>query len=194
MYSCSELETISKRYVQQHFSEVCGYEEFRQLSEERLLLLLACDRLQVSGENEVFEAALQWVSSRPEVRANCMCRLLQQVRLPLLDINYLQNVVLRTEYVRTCAKCQNLVANAIRIKGDISLAPGIHTRSQPQGIFVLGGRNSVDCQLKSVERYDFKEDRWHYVVGLQYTKQSFQCSILEEPAGHPPRKSAEPII
>ena len=85
---------------------------------------------------------------------------MQNVRLALLETDFLENEVLTLDFVRNCAQCQNLVANAIRLKTDNSALAAISSRSRPQGIFVVGGRNSTDCQLKSMERYDFLRDQW----------------------------------
>lgn len=99
------------------------------------------------------------------------CTVLKNVRLALLDTAYLENVVLRTQFVQNCAKCQNLVANAIRTKSD-NMALALTLRSQPQGVFVLGGRNSTDCQLCSMEWYDVLQNRWISMVSSRLTAQN----------------------
>lgn len=115
-------------------------------------------------EEQVFEAVRLWVEWDQTRRTRSACTVLKNVRLALLDPPYLEGVVLRTQFVQNCTKCQNLVANAIRAKGD-SLALAQTLRSQPQGLFVLGGRNSTDCQLCSMEWYDVLQNRWTSMVG-----------------------------
>ena len=48
MYSCMELEAVSRRYIYQHFLDVTQHDEFLQLTEDRLVDILQSDRLQVA--------------------------------------------------------------------------------------------------------------------------------------------------
>lgn len=72
-----------------------------------------------------------------------------------------------------CWRIQALVADAIRTKqtdrmigpsDELSLVASVPPRAQRQGVFVLGGRNGVDCQLSSVEWYDSLRDHWINMV------------------------------
>ena len=115
-----------------------------------------------------------WINQQdPEtVDTNSVCRIMQNIRLALLESSFLENKVLKLDFVLNCPQCQNLVANAIRLKTDNSALALISSRSRPQGIFVVGGRNSTDCQLKSMERYDFLRDQWIPMVSI------FVCAFL----------------
>jgi len=44
---CGDLEALSRQFIYQNFLEVMLCEEFLHLSEERLVLLLKSDKLQV---------------------------------------------------------------------------------------------------------------------------------------------------
>ena len=166
MYSCSELEASARRYIYQHFLDVIQHEEFFQLSQERLLDLLKSDKLQVNSERQVLEAAMSWIEASPINRIPDTAAILQHIRFALLDMEYLENVVLQTDFIRSCPKCQNIVAKAMRIKSDNNALALVGNRAQPPCIFVVGGRNSTDCQLKSMERYDFLRDQWIPMVSV----------------------------
>ena len=114
-------------------------------------------------EEQVFEAVMLWIEADEARRVRSSCALLKNVRLALLDTDYLETVVLRVQFVQTCARCQSLVASAIRTKDD-NRALALTVRSQPQGVFVLGGRNGSDCQLCSMEWYDVLQDQWISMV------------------------------
>ncbi|ELT90250.1 hypothetical protein CAPTEDRAFT_151321 [Capitella teleta] len=178
VYSCTELESVSRRYINQHFSEVIHHEEFLNLPECRLVELLSSDHLQVSSEEQMFEAALMWVNWVPSERQALMCGLMKQVRLPLLSDEFLENVVLQTEIVHGCPKCQSLVASAMHTKADPTSLSLISPRSQPQGIYVIGGRNSSDCQLKSMEKYDFLRDEWVTMGNMQIARTAVGAATL----------------
>ena len=160
VYSCADLVYASKRFVYNHFVDVARNDEFLQITHAHLTELLKSDQLQVSSEEQVFLALYRWVEFNPEQRTQFVCDLLHHIRLPLLDSEFLENKVLAVEYIKTCAQCQKLVACAIRLKADKFALSSVLPRSAPQGIFVVGGRNSLDCQLRSMERYDFVSNEW----------------------------------
>ncbi|KAL5014948.1 hypothetical protein ScPMuIL_009218 [Solemya velum] len=160
MYMCKELESAAQHFIHQNFLEVVHTEEFLQLSEEGLLVLLKSDKLQVMSERQVFEAICYWIQWDPRSRTDTACRLLQNTKLALLDLSYLENAVLKSEFFQNCPKCQLLISKAVSVKQDTTALELIVPRAQPPCIYVVGGRNSTDCQLKSMERYDFLADKW----------------------------------
>ena len=165
MYSCTDLENSSRRFIYQHFREVIRTEEFFLLAEQDVVSLLKSDQLQVDGEEEVYEAAISWLSYDLRNRSRCCCNVLQNIRFALLDKEYLLKRVHQSELINQCSKCRDRLANALRIRNDNQALALIGSRSQPQSIYVVGGRNSVDCQLSSCERYDACRDRWVPQVG-----------------------------
>ena len=160
MYSCVDLENVSKRFIYQHFLEVVRTEEFFLLPEQDVVSLLKSDQLQVEQEEEVYEAAMSWLKYDLRNRAHCCCNVLSKIRFALLDKEFLLSNVYKSELINKCTKCKDRVANALRIRNDNQALALIGSRSQPQSIYVIGGRNSVDCQLSSCERYDAARDRW----------------------------------
>lgn len=160
MYSCRDLENASRRFIYQHFQEVVGTEEFFLMPEQDVVDLLKSDQLQVDGEEEVYEAAISWLKYDLRNRSHCCCSVLENVRFALLGKDYLLENVYRSELINRCSKCQDQVANALRIRNDNQALALIGSRSQPQSIYVVGGRNDLDCQLSSCERYDAVHNRW----------------------------------
>lgn len=173
MYMCGELESASRHFINQNFLEVIHCEEFMQLSCDRLITLLKSDTIRVNNENQVMEAVCNWIQWDPDNRYSDACRLLQHVKLPLLDISYLENVVVQSEFVKNCAKCQLLISKAITTLHDETSLQLIQPRAMPISIYVLGGRNSADCQLPSTERYDFLLDQWSHVVCISVVLDQF---------------------
>ncbi|GFO44811.1 kelch-like protein 17 [Plakobranchus ocellatus] len=179
IYSCHELESVARQFIYQNFLDVIRMEEFFELPEERLLCLLKSDKLQVMSENQVFEAACSWLQYDPGKRMDRACNILQNIRLALLESSYLENVVLKSEYFRTCPKCQLLIAKAIRTKQDSLELDGVQPRSQPPCIYVMGGRNSTDSQLRSTERYDFLLDQWIHMPPMEIARTAVGAASLE---------------
>ncbi|XP_029634942.1 kelch-like protein 2 [Octopus sinensis] len=170
MYTCIELEATARHYIYQNFLDVIRTEEYLQLSEERLLDLLNSDKLQVTSEHQVFEAACHWLQCDLIHRSHVACRFLQAIKLVLLDMEYLQNIVSQSDWVRNCRKCQVRVNKALMMKQNSKALEQITPRAQPPSIYVIGGRNSIDSQLKSVERYDFLLDQWSTVPSMNIAR------------------------
>lgn len=170
MYTCIELEATARHFIYQNFLDVIRTEEYLQLSEERLLDLLSSDKLQVTGEHQVFEAACHWLQRNLINQSHIACRFLQAIKLTLLDMEYLENIVRQSEWVRDCPKCQVQVSRALLMKQDNKGLELITPRAQPPSIYVVGGRNSIDSQLNSVERYDFLMDQWSMVPSMNIAR------------------------
>ena len=81
--------------------------------------------------------------------------------------SYLEEVVLCHKLVHNCVSCQAFVSVAIRTKSDNSALASITSRAVPIGIYVIGGRNGIDSQLSSVERYDVMKEQWIPMVRHQ---------------------------
>ena len=168
IYSCTELEASARQFVEQHFVDVVRCEEFFQLGADKLIDLIKNERVQIEKEEQIFEAVVGWVSADFYHRADKSCRVLPHVKLALLELQYLEEVVVHTNFIRNCPKCQSIVALALRMKVDNNALASIRTRAQPQCIFVVGGRTSVDSQLKSMERYDVWRDQWIPMVRIYF--------------------------
>ncbi|RUS88789.1 hypothetical protein EGW08_003419 [Elysia chlorotica] len=179
IYSCHELEGVARQFIYQNFLDVIRMEEFFELPEERLLYLLKSDKLQVMSENQVFEAACSWLQYDPGKRLERSCSILQDIRLALLESSYLENIVLKSEYFRTCPKCQLLIAKAIRTKQDSLELDGVQPRAQPPCIYAMGGRNSMDSQLSSTERYDFLLDQWMEMPPMEIARTAVGTATLD---------------
>ena len=177
MFSCTQLEQAARCYAYQHFQDIVQHDEFFQISENKLLDLLKSDQLQVEKEKAVFEAAISWIEYDYDRRSLSACRILACVRLALLEVSYLEDIVLQLDLVRNCPKCQHLVAKAMQIKNDNNALALLCDRAQPPCVYVVGGRNSVDCQLKSVERYDILRDQWISMVRNFNGYMLFVCFI-----------------
>ena len=176
VYMCVELESAARQFIYQNFLEVIHTEEFLQLSEERLIDLLRSDKLQVMSETQVFEAAYSWLQWDCSSRAESACNVLKHIKLGLLDAQTLENVVLKSDFFRTCPKCQAIISMAMRCRYERNNIELLTPRAHPPCIYVVGGRNSVDCQLKSVERYDFLTDSWSSAVRFFFLLDTSACS------------------
>ena len=95
-HSCTELSKAALDYVHRNFGSVSKQEEFFQLGKEPMLQLIESEHLKVDSESHVFEAAMDWVLYNVSKRRECLGRILERIRLPLISENYMEN------YIKTC--------------------------------------------------------------------------------------------
>ena len=170
LYSCTDLEATAFRYLCQHFLDVVKNDEFIQLPTDSLIELLSEDQLQVRSEDQVFEAVECWILHDVTRRQEMAAKVLSNVRLPLLSLEFLESRVFPSKIIKSNTDCQMLLAKVLNestknLPHYMSVA-----RAQPQAIYVIGGRNGVDCQLSSLERYDALTDDWVLLERMKHAR------------------------
>ncbi|KAL4640376.1 kelch-like protein 2 isoform X1 [Arapaima gigas] len=182
MHACTELLNQANAFAGrffgtdamiQHFSEVVQSEEFLNLGIEHVCSLIASDKLTIPSEEKVFEAVIAWVSHDKDVRQEHMAHLMEHVRLPLLSREYLVQRVEEESLVKNSSACKDYLIEAMKYHllpaDQRSMMKTIRTRmrtpvSYPKVMMVVGGQ--APKAIRSVECYDFEEERWYQVAEL----------------------------
>ncbi|XP_073481923.1 kelch-like protein 6 [Aquarana catesbeiana] len=96
------LKLQVQNYIIQNFSQVVNYEEFLELPFDILNHILRSDELNVTEESQVFETVIKWVCYKQPERITLLPKMLEYVRLPLLDPWYLVGTVEANALIRQC--------------------------------------------------------------------------------------------
>ncbi|KAJ8338509.1 hypothetical protein SKAU_G00374750 [Synaphobranchus kaupii] len=173
LHACTQLLNQAHAYAEQHFSEVMLGEEFLSLSLQQVCGLIASDKLTVSTEEKVFEAMISWIKQDKEARLEHMPKLMEHVRLPLLSRDYLVQIVEEEALIKNNNTCKDFLIEAMKYHllpaDQRHLIKTDRTRprtpiSLPKVMIVVGGQ--APKAIRSVECYDFQEDRWYQVADL----------------------------
>ncbi|KAL2089219.1 hypothetical protein ACEWY4_016118 [Coilia grayii] len=173
LHTCTALLTHAHAYTEQHFSEVVQGEEFMALSLQQVCSLIASDKLTVSSEEKVFEAMVAWINHDKEARLEHMPKLMEHVRLPLLSRDYLVQRVEEEALIKNNNMCKDFLIEAMKYHllpaDQRHLIKTDRTRprtpiSLPKVMIVVGGQ--APKAIRTVECYDFQEERWHQVAEL----------------------------
>uniref|UniRef100_A0A2R8ZPY9 BACK domain-containing protein n=1 Tax=Pan paniscus TaxID=9597 RepID=A0A2R8ZPY9_PANPA len=168
-----ELDFLFNSQTEQHFADVVLSEEFLNLGIEQVCSLISSDKLTISSEEKVFEAVIAWVNHDKDVRQEFMARLMEHVRLPLLPREYLVQRVEEEALVKNSSACKDYLIEAMKYHllptEQRILMKSVRTRLRtpmnlPKLMVVVGGQ--APKAIRSVECYDFKEERWHQVAEL----------------------------
>ncbi|KAM5165468.1 kelch-like protein 6 [Mantella aurantiaca] len=96
------LKLQVQNYIIQNFSQVVNHEEFLELPFDILNHILRSDELNVTEESQVFETVINWVCCKQSERISFLPKILECVRLPLLDPWYLVGTVEANALIRQC--------------------------------------------------------------------------------------------
>ncbi|XP_066300512.1 kelch-like protein 18 [Branchiostoma lanceolatum] len=184
-YMCHNLAEAANRYIQQNFIEVYKSEEFLSLQKAEVLQLLARDELNVKHEEEVYEAAIQWIRHDEERRKEDLVDLMSKVRLPLLKPQFIIERVMTEELVRSSHQCRDLVDEA----KDYYLMP--QRRSQlssrlrprcctdiPGRIYAVGGLTQAGESLSTVEVFDPILQQWDLAPPMASLRSRVGVAVL----------------
>ncbi|CAG9864321.1 unnamed protein product [Phyllotreta striolata] len=173
LHGCLELLSHAESYIELHFSEVVECEEFLALSHSQVSKLISSDRLTVSTEEKVFECVVAWVQHDLESRRDRLSALMEYVRLPLMSQEYLVQRVEEEPLLKKDLQCKDFIIEALKyhlLKGDNKTSfrtPRTKPRQPvglPKVLLVVGGQ--APKAIRSVESYDFKEERWYQIAEL----------------------------
>ncbi|KAK3752242.1 hypothetical protein RRG08_047098 [Elysia crispata] len=197
-YLCSSLVEAANKYIQKKFRQglspkifpqyFCLFEtfitlfkmfisdyqnvalstDFLNLPKAEILEILSKDELDVTSEEQVFEAVLRWIKHDSPVRVADLPELMVKVRLPLLTPQYLSDNVATEDIIKKSLQCRDLLDEA----KDYHLMPErrllmqtFKTRPRcctdvPGFIFAVGGLTSAGDSLSTVERFDPLTGAW----------------------------------
>ncbi|XP_060003811.1 kelch-like protein 2 isoform X2 [Lagenorhynchus albirostris] len=160
MHACTDLLNKANTYAEQHFADVVLSEEFLNLGIEQVCSLISSDKLTISSEEKVFEAVIAWVNHDKDVRQEFMARLME-------------HRVEEEALVKNSSACKDYLIEAMKYHllptEQRILMKSVRTRLRtpmnlPKLMVVVGGQ--APKAIRSVECYDFKEERWHQVAEL----------------------------
>ncbi|KAK3521785.1 hypothetical protein QTP70_018297 [Hemibagrus guttatus] len=110
-YSLQPLLEQCQNLLYQDFKIVTKQDEFLELPVERVVELLDSEKLQVQ-EEVLVEAALLWVHHQGSKRKAVLGKLLERLRLPLLDPVFFTNMLEADELIQESHDCRKLLQEA----------------------------------------------------------------------------------
>lgn len=165
-HGCLSLLTQSNAFIEEHFSEVVEGDEFLALSVNHIIQLIQNDKLIVPAEEEMFECVINWVKQDVENRKVHLPLLMEHIRLPLMNKDYLIEKVNEEPLLRENSQCKDYIIEAFRFHLlSVDQRANIKSiRTTPRkvlnqkALLVVGGQapKAIPC----VECFDLKEQKW----------------------------------
>ncbi|CAF4140965.1 unnamed protein product [Rotaria magnacalcarata] len=106
------LIDLADEYIRDHFLEIIQLDDFYKISYKHLKELIASPDLGILDEKDVYDAVIRWVKHDPRERAVHLADLLHEVKLPLINTEYLLTVIAQEELIKTSLTCRDLLDEA----------------------------------------------------------------------------------
>ncbi|KAK3089299.1 hypothetical protein FSP39_002479 [Pinctada imbricata] len=191
-YSCEKLKADAEKFINKNFPKVSYQEEFLELPQELVSEILLSENLFIKSEQEVFQAAMNWLLFDPAIRRREIYKILTPVRFPLVaesDIKkFLETCpdigikVALLKYIEDFKQERSICKehNLDRIKPHLT-QPRRFARKNIYligGYFVeTGGRWNDIHTLEIVSKYDTFNETWVQMQSLIYPRHHFGICV-----------------
>ena len=112
-YSCEELVTSARKFINSNFTTVAASKEFLNLPSYEVEKWISSDDMVIDGEESVFEIILRWIDHDKSERNGKFSELFSHVRLTCVSRDYLLSHVVTNDLVKENADCLNSVRDAL---------------------------------------------------------------------------------
>ncbi|EGT31030.1 CBN-KEL-8 protein [Caenorhabditis brenneri] len=112
-YNCATLKSSTDDFAAEQFGCIRRSPDFKSISFHHLKRLLNRSDLNVTEEQDVFEAIVFWVDSDPKERMKHFPELFETMRLHLIGWNYLCEVIKTHRYVKESRECRDIISAAL---------------------------------------------------------------------------------
>ena len=163
-YNCEALQQAAVTYKCENFVAVTKYEDFRTCDVEKVKELICMDEINVSEEEEVYQAMIAWIKHDLPSRECLLPELLKCVRLFSVS-KYSLRRMLDEELVSKNLDCTRLVINGLdfclfpdRFQ-DMSLKPRLSIDKYEHVVVITGGQDDdnlymeTDCFVPSTKTW-----------------------------------------
>ena len=145
-YNCESLKQAAIAYKLKNFVAVAKSEQFRELDSEKFKELICKDEINVSDEEEVYQAVISWIKHDLPSRECLLPEVLKCVRLFSVS-KYSLRKILDEELVSKNLTCTRVVINAMdfclfpdRFQ-DMQLQPRLSLKKFEHVVVLTGGEN-----------------------------------------------------
>ncbi|XP_022099103.1 kelch-like protein 20 [Acanthaster planci] len=186
-HACRDLLRVADKFTQQNFLQVMESEEFMLLPVNQLMEITGSDELNVRSEEQVYNSVISWVKYNIPERRGELAKVLQHVRLPLLNPKFLVGTVSTDLLIRSDEACRDLVdeaKNYLLLPQERPLMQGPRTRPRKpircgEVLFAVGGWCSGDA-ISSVERFDPQSIEWRMVAPMSKRRCGVGVAVLDD--------------
>ncbi|XP_061169051.1 kelch-like protein 24 [Saccostrea echinata] len=174
-HGCHYLTQKSFRFILHYFAEVCQTEDFRTLDVFEVISIISDNDLNVKNEEIVIETVFDWLHADICNRKQHIKTLFEHLRLPLLQPEYLLEVVEQNPLIQNETECKEILDEAKRYhllpaRRQEFISPRLVYRNLgdfEEVVVCIGGSNEREQTTRTVVCCR-KNKNWNYLESLPY--------------------------
>lgn len=181
--SCTSLLNEANAYTNQHFMQVILNQEFLQLNVDQMCSLLNSDDLNVTCEEQVFNALMSWIQHEPAKRKKHISKLLALVKLPFLTPAFLSDQV--EPAIGSDTFCQKLIMEAMKWhllperRVQMSCSRTRPRKATIGRLMIVGGIDN-NKGATTIESYDPRSDTWMTAHHMSGRRLQFGIALMDD--------------
>lgn len=176
VHGCGYLTQKAWRCVLRCFENVCTCDDFLKLDCDDVLAIITDNDLETSNEEMVCDAVLRWVNHDTENRKRYLKNLFENLRLPLVQPEYLLGTIDRNTLIQENNGCKEFVDEAKRYhllparRHEFVSSRLAHRNNHEfeEAILCIGGNLHPDRTTYDVSCYSMKQMEWIRLTSLPY--------------------------
>jgi hypothetical protein len=175
-HTCSFLSRKAFKYVLYYFQDIQQTNEFLNLDYDDVLAIIKDNNLRTPNEESVCEAVFRWLNHDLDNRKQYIDKIMEHIRLPLMQPEYLLETLDTNTLVKENDKCRGYVEEAKRYhllparRHEFVSARLVH-RNQAEYeemIVCIGGNVHPEKTTTDVLCYSMKRLQWIRLASLPY--------------------------
>ena len=112
-HNCIELIEASRKFIEVNFLDIVRGQEFLAVETDTACSILSLEDIAISCEEQVYEAALSWISTDIDDRRSYAHQILSEVRFSSISREYLMHIVDHEPVIRDDPDCLQLAISAL---------------------------------------------------------------------------------
>ena len=112
-HNCTELIEASLKFIEVNFLDIVRGREFLAVEADTVCRIVELEDLAIACEEQVYEAVLGWLNHDIEERQQYASKILQNVRFPSMNREYLMHICDHEAIIRDDPDCIPLIISAI---------------------------------------------------------------------------------
>ncbi|XP_065057607.1 kelch-like protein 3 [Rhopilema esculentum] len=185
-FNCKTLKKSADAFIYKYFADVSHSDEFKSLNVDQVIHIISNNKVNVKKEEKVYEAVIAWIDYDQEERFQYLLRLMENVRLLLIDKYYLFDKIASNTTIMQNIDCQELVLTAINFqcltdRRSLVVSPQASPRQSLDVTKIVVACGGVQDELASKEAlcYVPDVDFWYPLAPLHEERSNFGLAVVD---------------
>ncbi len=113
-HNCTELLEASLKFIEVNFLDIVRGNEFLNIEPETVSRIVSLEDIAITCEEQVYDAVMGWINHDKEERRPNALQVLQNIRFPSMNKDYLMHIVDHEDIIINEPDCLSLLIDALQ--------------------------------------------------------------------------------